>query len=137
MKSQPLILLRFPKGNAKAQICGLSLTCRFRPIFCIGSLVLCQSSLSLPSGACTRSWPQSTQSPGDAQQLFGESKGKAPASAHGQLLHEVHNAVSRVHVSLMSSKSPIYHSPSLFVSPTHEAHNTVLWMERERNGLLW
>lgn len=44
--------------------------------------------------------------------------------------------VSRTYVPLMSSYLPIYFFPSFFLIPSHEAHDSIYWMEWEKNGPL-
>lgn len=61
---------------------------------------------------------------------------------HGQgdprgLLDGVLDLASRIRVLLMSSKSPICLSPSLFPPFSQAAHYSILWMRLERNKYLW
>ena len=77
------------------------------------------------------------QSPGGAHQPGGGSTDEVSPVSHGQLLDEVHNAVTRICSPLMPYEGPTCHSPSHFTFPTSVAHNSVLWMGWERNGPLW
>lgn len=47
----------------------------------------------------------------------------------GKTSDGVCDAVSRIHVPLVSSKSLICHFPSLFLPSSHAAPDSVLWME--------
>ena len=57
--------------------------------------------------------------------------------ALGRLLDGVHEAVSRIHLPLMSSKSPVCCSPSLFPPSNNAPLDSVLWMGQKINEPLW
>lgn len=63
--------------------------------------------------------------------------GKVSQGLVGSLLDGVHEAVSRIHLPLMSSKSPICCFTSLFPSSSHVPPDSVLWMGQKINEPLW
>lgn len=62
--------------------------------------------------------------------LLGISAGKVFPATCGQTSDGVHDAVIKICVPLMPSRSPICHSPSLFPPASHAAHDLVLEVEK-------
>lgn len=63
---------------------------------------------------------------------WGHPWGRNPQQFVDRLLDAVYHTFSRIQVSLMPSKNPIYHFPSLFLLPSHSAHDSVLCIGWER-----
>lgn len=114
----------FAKVSTKAQVCNLSLVCRFRLAFWTCSLTICQSSLlPQPLGAYTghQLWSEGVWGGGERYAEHWGCPwanegvlGEGPHQLVSRLL-DVCEAVSRIHLSLMPSKNFICSSPRLFL----------------------
>lgn len=120
----------FLKGRATGgDICGLSGRW-LRPALCARSRDVCQSLLSPLLTALTGTQPHWGYLRAGQQDL----QARPLQWIVGGLLDGVHNAANQVCLSLVPFKSPICCSTSLFLPPSHAAHNAALWTGQERNG---
>ena len=112
MYPQPVFY--FPKVEAKAQVCDLSLAYRFEATLWVCSLAIYQRSPSLESKLCTGlRWGMwntgSTHGPVGRKCRWG-----LLLCLMDRIPDGVSDAVSRIHTCLMLPESPIWHSLSLF-----------------------
>ena len=98
--------------------------------------------LSPTSEVHTWSWPQGggvcswgTWSTGSACGQLGDLWANCLQQLMGRLLSGVHDTVSRIHVPLTPSESPICHSPSLFPSPVRQLMTQYSGWDKREMGL--
>lgn len=95
----------FPKDNAKAQVCGLSLAHRVRLTVSVYLLNIFQSSCLLPSGVCTGNQPLDGSVCGALEESLGQlgwPYGQGTPVAVGQVSWWIYSTVSRIHNSWIS-----------------------------------
>ena len=126
------------KGGTKAQVCSLSLAPQIQACFvCVLTSHLQKLTLSPPSEVCTGSrlqsivWIKCVEWWGWPWAIWDVLHVRWSQWLGVGLLDEVHNVVSWIHIFLMSSGSPVCHSPSLFL-PSHTVHYSG-WVQRETN----
>ena len=126
-------LFCFPKDGAKAQVCGLSQTCRFSQFLPELTSCLPKPALAATIGRMHRKLVTHWGYVGEALGVLGVPidllkgyMGEAFLVAHGWLLDGISNTVSNVHILLMSSENSIFSSLYHFPHIGHLAHDLVL-----------
>ena len=130
----------FPKGGAKTQVFHLFLAWGFGSSFCACSLAICQSSVTASiadvhwelSTGCGCLWVRCSEHWKNHSFPWLKIIAFLWVSCFqrllGKLLDGVCDVVSRICIPLMPTRSPICPSPSHFLLPSHESHDSILWM---------